>query len=150
MKSLFKYSLYLAILLVLLIVLSLFGVLSSMTGLFVSLFFVFLAIGIRQYDQLKRFSFTISVFAAVSVSMFYPSMITEVNGYRTEKLIVPLIQIIMFGMGTAMSLKDFSGVLKMPKGVFVGIVSQFSIMPVVGFLLASSLGFPRKLLLELC
>jgi BASS family bile acid:Na+ symporter len=145
MKSLFKYSLYASGLLVALIILSLFGVLSSMTGVFVSLFFVLLSIGIRQYDHLKRFSFTVSVFAAVSVSMFYPGLITEVNGYRTEGLIVPLIQIIMFGMGTAMSLKDFNGVLKMPKGVLVGIVSQFSIMPVLGFLLASSLGFPPEI-----
>lgn len=145
MKSVVTYSLYVAIALIALIVVSLFGVLSSMTGLFVSLFFVFLAIGIRRYDHLKRFSFTVSVFAAVSVSMFYPGMITEVNGYRTEGLIVPLIQVIMFGMGTAMSLKDFNGVLKMPKGVLVGIVSQFSIMPIIGFVLASSLGFAPEI-----
>ncbi len=145
MKSFITYSLYLAVISIVLMVISLFGVLSTMTGIFASLFFVFFAIGIRQYEHLKRFSFTVSVFAAVSVSMFYPDLITEVNGYRTEKLIVPLIQVIMFGMGTAMSFKDFNGVLKMPKGVLVGIVSQFSIMPVVGFLLATSLGFPPEI-----
>ena len=35
-----------------------------------------------------------------------------------------------------MSVKDFYGVLKMPKGVFIGILCQFTIMPFVGFSLA--------------
>lgn len=145
MTSMYKYSLYISLALIPLIILSLFGIMESLTGILVVLFFLTLAIGIRQYDHLKRFSFTISIFAAVSVSMFYPSLITEINGYRTERLIVPLIQIIMFGMGTAMSIKDFSGVLKMPKGVLVGVVSQFSIMPIVGFLLASTMGFAPEI-----
>lgn len=145
MTMFYRISFYCSILFLLLIVVSLFGPLSSMTGIFVVGFFFLMAIGIRTYDHLKRFSFTISVFAAVSLSMFFPEMITEVRGYNTQKLIVPLIQIIMFGMGTAMSIKDFTGVLKMPKGVLVGLVSQFSIMPVVGFFLAVSLGFPPEI-----
>jgi BASS family bile acid:Na+ symporter len=44
-------------------------------------------------------------------------------------------------MGTSMSLKDFAGVVKTPKGVLVGIISQFTIMPLMGFTLASVSGF---------
>ena len=84
-------------------------------------------------------------FAAVTFSMFYPSLITEVRGYNTEGLIVPLIQLIMFGMGTAMSLQDFAGVIKMPKGVFVGLICQFSIMPVLGVSIALVFGFPPEI-----
>lgn len=84
-------------------------------------------------------------FAAVTFSMFYPSLITEVRGYNTEGLIVPLIQLIMFGMGTAMSLQDFAGVIKMPKGVFVGLICQFSIMPVLGISIALLFGFPPEI-----
>lgn len=107
--------------------------------------FSFLAIGIRGIDHLKGFAFTIWVFAAVSVAMFYPWLITEVRGYNTEGLIVPLIQVIMFGMGTALSVQDFVGVVKMPKGVFVGLICQFSIMPLMGVTLALSFGFPAEI-----
>ncbi|MFC1651350.1 bile acid:sodium symporter family protein [Candidatus Latescibacterota bacterium] len=54
------------------------------------------------------------------------------------------MQIIMFGMGTAMSFNDFVGVVKMPKGVFVGLLCQFSIMPFLGFALAKIFNFPPE------
>jgi len=49
------------------------------------------------------------------------------------------VQIIMFGMGTAMSAGDFVGIVKSPKAVFIGLACQFTIMPFVGAGLA--LGF---------
>jgi len=52
--------------------------------------------------------------------MFYPDLFTSVGDFQLKKLIVPLLQIIMFGMGAQMSFNDFTGVIKMPKGVFVG------------------------------
>jgi len=60
-------------------------------------------------------------------------------------LIVPLLQLIMFGMGTAMSFRDFYGVVKMPKAVLIGLVCQFSIMPLLGFGLAHLFGFPPEI-----
>jgi BASS family bile acid:Na+ symporter len=48
-------------------------------------------------------------------------------------------------MGTAMSLNDFAGVVKMPKAVLVGLVCQFTIMPFVGFALAGIFGFPPEI-----
>ncbi|MCL4146377.1 UNVERIFIED_CONTAM: hypothetical protein GTU68_015869 [Idotea baltica] len=51
----------------------------------------------------------------------------------------------MFGMGTAMSFNDFKGVIQMPKGVLVGMICQFTIMPFVGFGLASAFGFPAEI-----
>ena len=41
---------------------------------------------------------------------------------------------IMFGMGTELSLKDFANVLRMPKGIIVGVVCHYTIMPLVGLL----------------
>ena len=40
---------------------------------------------------------------------------------------------VMFGMGTALSLGDFWGVVEMPNRVLVGLVCQFTIMPFVGW-----------------
>ena len=109
-------------------------------GLVLTAFFVSLAIGFRGYENLKGFSFTVIIFAAVTVAMYYPSYFQEVNGFDLKNLFVPLLQLIMFGMGTAMSLNDFAGVVKMPKGVLVGVLCQFTIMPFVGFGLAMGLG----------
>ena len=44
-----------------------------------------------------------------------------------------------------MSLKDFLGVIKMPKGVLVGLVCQFTIMPLVGFSLATLFQFAPEI-----
>lgn len=114
-------------------------------GILVVVFFVLMAIGIRAFPKLKGFSFTVWVFASVSLAMFYPSLITDVRGFNTERLIVPLIQIIMFGMGTSLSLSDFAGIVKMPKAVGVGLVCQYTIMPLVGVSLAISFGFPPEI-----
>src|SRR5690606_1711457 len=111
----------------------------------VLIFFGLLLIGIQGSVALKGFSFTVWVLAAVAVSMIYPSYITHVAGYQTDGLIVPLIQLIMFGMGTTMGVRDFVGVIKMPKGILVGMISQFSIMPVLSIILALSLGFPAEI-----
>jgi BASS family bile acid:Na+ symporter len=56
-----------------------------------------------------------------------------------------LLQIIMFGMGTAMSVQDFAGVIRMPKGVLVGTINHFTIMPLLGFTLAQLFHFPPEI-----
>ena len=107
-------------------------------------FFIALAIGVRS-TPLKGLSFTAWIFASVTASMFYPAYFQEIGGFQLKKLIVPLMQLIMFGMGTAMSINDFVGVIKMPKGVLVGIICQFTIMPFVGLALAKAFGFPPEI-----
>jgi BASS family bile acid:Na+ symporter len=59
-------------------------------------------------------------------------------------LIVPLIQVITFGMGTTLSGKDFRNVITMPWPVFIGIALQFVVMPLVGFTIAMTFGFPPE------
>ncbi len=109
------------------------------------LFFLSLALAIRKHRIFGGFSYTVLIFAAVVASMYYPEYFSRVGSFDLKKLIVPLLMIIMFGMGTAMSLKDFQGVIKMPKGVLVGIVCQFTIMPFVGFGLAYLFKFPPEI-----
>ena len=55
------------------------------------------------------------------------------------------IQMVMFGMGTQMSLKDFAGVAKAPRGVLVGIVCHFSVMPLVGLALTKIFRFEPEI-----
>lgn len=115
-------------------------------GVAVVAMFVALAIGVRGTKTIfKDFAFSIWVFASVSGAMFYPSYFTELGGYALSALIVPLIQIIMFGMGTSLSVRDFVKVVKMPKGVLVGLLCQFTIMPVLGISLALVFNFPAEI-----
>lgn len=117
----------------------------SMMAPVLILFFLSLAMAVRNVESLKGFSFTILIFAAVAASMFYPAFFSKVGDFDLKKLIVPLLMLIMFGMGTAMSLQDFKGVVKMPKGVLVGILCQFTIMPFVGYGLATAFDFPPEI-----
>lgn len=116
-----------------------------LTGIFLISGFIGLAIGVRGFQKLKGFSYTIWIFTAVIASMFYPQYFTSVGNFQLKKLIVPLLQIIMFGMGSQMSFNDFAGVIKMPKGVIVGVVSHYIIMPLVGFTIAQIFNFPPEI-----
>jgi len=107
--------------------------------------FTLLALGFRGIEALRGFSYTLTIFAAVSAAMFYPQYFTQVGDFSLKLLIVPLLQIIMFGMGTTMSLEDFKGVIKMPRGVLIGVLCQFTIMPIVGFSIAKTFGFPPEI-----
>jgi BASS family bile acid:Na+ symporter len=115
------------------------------TGPFLIGFFIFLAIGVRGYPAFKGFSYTIWIFTAVTASMFYPQYFTNVGNFQLKLLIVPLLQIIMFGMGSQMSLDDFTGVIRMPKGVFIGITSHYLIMPFVAFAISNIFNFPPEI-----
>jgi len=106
---------------------------------------VLLAVAVRGYESLKGFSYTLVIFAAVTMAMFFPQYFVEYNGFKFSSLITPLLQLIMFGMGTAMSVHDFAGVIRMPKGVLVGTINHFTIMPLLGFTLASLFHFPPEI-----
>jgi BASS family bile acid:Na+ symporter len=104
-----------------------------------------LALYCMGHSFLKSFAFTVWVFAFVAASMVYPSAFMTWFGVDLKILIVPLIQIIMFGMGTTLSVADFGRVFKMPWPVFVGFVLQFSVMPLTGFVLAKTFGFQAEI-----
>ncbi|MDT0645362.1 bile acid:sodium symporter family protein [Zunongwangia sp. F260] len=108
-------------------------------------FFAALALGFRGYEQLKGFVFTTMIFAAVTMSMFYPQYFVEIGGFELTMLITPLIQIIMFGMGTSMSAKDFVAVVKSPRAVGIGISAQMVIMPIMGYGLATVSDLPPEI-----
>lgn len=93
----------------------------------------------------KDYLFTLSIVAAVIIAYNFPSYFIEISGFQLKKLIIPLLQIIMFGMGTTMSFEDFKGVIKMPKAVLIGIFCQFSIMPFLGVTLANVFDFPPEI-----
>lgn len=50
-------------------------------------------------------------------------------------LIVPILGIIMFGMGMTLKTSDFLEIIKRPKPVIIGLLAQFTIMPLIAYLL---------------
>lgn len=117
----------------------------AVQGWLLMLFFSSLAIAFYSYQALKGFSFTITIFAAVSLSLHYPQYFISIGNFKLSKLIVPLLQVIMFGMGSELSLKELAGVLKTPRGIVVGVICHYTIMPLVGFILASLFNFPKEI-----
>ncbi|TFV93650.1 bile acid:sodium symporter family protein [Algoriphagus kandeliae] len=94
---------------------------------------------------MKSYLFPTLVVLIVCLALLFPGILVNWGGFETSLLIVPLLQIIMFGVGTEMSLGDFLGVIKMPKGVLIGMACQFTIMPFLGFLLANVFSFPPEI-----
>jgi len=114
-------------------------------GRLLIIFFISLAIGFRGFPLLKGFAYSMMIFAAVTTALNFPEYFKEINGFKLTTLITPLIQLIMFGMGTKMGLKDFAGVVKMPKGVLIGLVGHYTVMPLMGFALAKAFNFPPEI-----
>jgi BASS family bile acid:Na+ symporter len=56
-----------------------------------------------------------------------------------------MLQIIMFGMGTKLSLGDFKTELAKPKGIIVGSIMVFGIMPFLGVLVVKLFNFPPEI-----
>jgi len=114
------------------------------SGPIVILFFVILSISLRSFEATKQMTYTAWIITAVTVSMFYPQLFISWGNFRLSLLITPLLQIIMFGMGSQMSFNDFKGIIKMPKGVIVGTLAQFTIMPLVALIISSIFNFPTE------
>lgn len=76
-------------------------------------------------------TFAIWVLVAAGLAIWIPEYFTWIGGYITI-----LLGIVMFGMGMTLKLDDFKLILQHPKGVIIGIVSQFVIMPLLAFALA--------------
>jgi bile acid:Na+ symporter, BASS family len=106
-----------------------------------------LAIGLRFVPKLRGYQFTAWIIAAVTAAMIYPATFLKVGDFdlRNKWLILIVVQTVMFGMGTQMSLKDFTGVAKSPRGVLVGIICHFSVMPLVGLALTKIFHFEPEI-----
>lgn len=61
------------------------------------------------------------------------------------KLLGLMMAVIMLGMGASLTFKDFQLAFRRPAGVLVGLVCQYGIMPLLGFVLAVALDFPPAL-----
>jgi BASS family bile acid:Na+ symporter len=114
-------------------------------GLFLIASFITLSYAVKGFQAVKGLSFTMWMFTAVCAALFYPQFFVSIGDFKTQSLITPLLQVIMFGMGSQMSLNDFTGVIKMPKGVVIGVVGHYLIMPVMAWVITRILHFPPEI-----
>ena len=80
---------------------------------------------------------TVSLF-----SFFYPGLLLPFKGY-----IVPLLGLVMLGMGMTLHADDFRNVLTRPKSVTLGVALQFILMPFIAWLVSAAMGLPVELVL---
>lgn len=106
-----------------------------------------LALGLGAVPSLKGYQYTAWILAAVVAAMLYPAAFLKWGDFdlRNKWVVLVVVQLVMFGMGTQMSLKDFVGVMKMPWGVVVAVGCQFLVMPLAGFALIHLFHLPDEI-----
>lgn len=72
-------------------------------------------------------------------------MLTELE----TRLLGIMMMVIMLGMGASLTPRDFLIAFRKPKGILIGVLCQYGIMPFLGFLLAVTLGFPPGVMVGL-
>ena len=76
-------------------------------------------------------------------SMAFPEVLLPLD----MKIINPLLGLIMFGMGLTLKPDDFRVVFQRPKDVLLGCLAQFTVMPLLAWLLAKAFSLSDELAL---
>ena len=83
------------------------------------------------------------VLAVGAVSLFVPASFIWIDTWTIN----PMLGVIMFGMGLTLSPHDFKVVLSRPKDILIGCLAQFTVMPLLAWLLAWCFSLPKELAL---
>ena len=73
----------------------------------------------------------ILVLAAAVLALIFPSMLQQIR----PTVINYLLGVVMFGMGLTLNLQDFKIVFSRPKDVMIGCLAQFTVMPLLAWVL---------------
>ena len=90
------------------------------------------------------FLFPLGAILITIISYFYPQVLAPHSGF-----IVPLLGIVMLGMGMTLRFENFIEICKRPKVISVGIILQFLFMPLIAFLVSTILDLEESLLIGL-
>ena len=97
----------------------------------------------RRQDRSARIAVTVFpliMFGAFLAAFFSPSTFVPLAGYMT-----PLLAVTMLGMGMTLSIPDFTMIARHPKPVILGVLSQYAVMPLVGWSVANLLPLSPEL-----
>jgi len=87
---------------------------------------------------LRFFPFIALLFSTIALA--YPGFFV---GFKQS--IIPLLMLIMLGMGLTLQWQDFAQVLKQKKAVLTGVFIQYTIMPFAAFVISLVLGLSLEL-----
>lgn len=144
-NSFYRYTLYAGLISLSGAAITYFTGAANWTGLLLVVGLLLLALGMRAYEKLTSLSYPTVIFAMVAAGMFFPQYFVQIGDFKFSVLILPLLQVIMFGMGTTMTFNDFVGIVKEPKAVIIGLCCQFGIMPFLGAGIAAMFNFPPEI-----
>jgi BASS family bile acid:Na+ symporter len=105
------------------------------------------AIGIGALESPKSYQYTGWIVACVVAALLFPQAFHSWGGVNLSGkfLMTTIIQLVMFGMATQMHLSDFRGVARHPRGVLVGLVGHYSVMPVAAVVLVHFTDLPPEI-----
>lgn len=83
----------------------------------------------------------IIVLIVAALSLFSPKSVSFIK----TSYVNYLLMIVMFGMGLTLKIEDFKVVFTRPKDIIIGAISQFTIMPLLAFLLSMIFKLPAEL-----
>ena len=81
------------------------------------------------------------VILVAALALFVPDSVSWIK----TSYVNTLLGIVMFGMGLTLKLEDFKIVFSRPKDVIIGCIAQFTIMPLLAFVLTKVFNLPVEL-----
>ena len=81
------------------------------------------------------------VLLVAALALFVPASFVWIDTW----VINPMLGVIMFGMGLTLSPQDFKVVLSRPKDIFIGCLTQFTVMPLLALGLTMAFSLPKEL-----
>ena len=96
---------------------------------------------LRHISRLFSKYMAFIVIAMALLALFAPETVSFIK----TSYINPLLGIVMFGMGLTLKPHDFRIVFSHPKDVLIGAAAQFTIMPLLAWLLAKGFGLSPEL-----
>ncbi|MCQ2165289.1 MAG: bile acid:sodium symporter family protein [Bacteroidales bacterium] len=94
----------------------------------------------KACDFITRYMSAI-VLAAAAGAFLAP----DVFGHVKTSWITPMLGCVMFGMGLTLDVRDIAKVFSRPRDIIVGCLCQFTIMPLLAYLLAAAFRLPPEL-----
>lgn len=86
----------------------------------------------------RTFAIWVIIFACLGFA--FPDVFSQIGPY------IPfLLGVIMFGMGLTLSGEDFKELFRKPLYVLIGVLAQYTFMPLIAFLLAYGLRLPSEI-----
>lgn len=94
-------------------------------------------------------AFIVKLFPLLAIAITVFAYFVPHSFERLSGMIVPLLGIIMLGMGATLSIQDFVVSLRRPRAVLIGMILQFGVMPLLAFALGHFLRLPQEQLIGL-